>query len=183
MFLHNLLYHRELQLSLIPVLLLRNCASLPESDKTQILTLLKASSTKRTHRGLRMVFLHILPTGSVFRLLFSSQRPYTLTGFLHKPTFMHTLLTSPSSLSPFLLLSMLSISARFTPSLIQRYQTGPNAAQVFAKRAQKLAGEELLGAATLERAQGFFLCSIWSWGSGYRDRSWVRGVDFFNRIV
>ncbi|KAF5361492.1 hypothetical protein D9758_006203 [Tetrapyrgos nigripes] len=98
---------------------------------------------------------------------------YFQLGFLHKPSFMHTLLTSPSSLSPFLLLSMLSISARFTPSLIQRYGSGPNAAQVFAKRAQKLAGEELLGATTLERAQGFFLCSIWSWGSGYRDRSWI----------
>ncbi|EEB98950.1 hypothetical protein MPER_01454 [Moniliophthora perniciosa FA553] len=68
---------------------------------------------------------------------------------------------------------MLSISARFTPTLIQRYKGPANAALVFAKRAQQLAGEEILGAATLERAQGFFLCSIWSWGSGYRDRSWI----------
>ncbi|KAF9255995.1 hypothetical protein L218DRAFT_882823 [Marasmius fiardii PR-910] len=68
---------------------------------------------------------------------------------------------------------MLSISARFTPSLVQRYKGPANAASVFAKRAQQLAGQEILETATLERAQGFFLCSIWSWGSGYRDRSWI----------
>ncbi|ESK98486.1 n-carbamoylsarcosine amidase [Moniliophthora roreri MCA 2997] len=98
---------------------------------------------------------------------------YFQLGFLHKPTFMHTLLNSRESISSFLLLSMLSISARFTPTLIQKYKGPANAALVFAKRAQQLAGEEILGAATLERAQGFFLCSIWSWGSGYRDRSWI----------
>ncbi|KAK1229894.1 hypothetical protein PQX77_006993 [Marasmius sp. AFHP31] len=86
---------------------------------------------------------------------------------------MHRLINTPTEISPFLLLSMLSISARFTPSLIQRYKGPANAALVFAKRAQQLAGEEILGAATLERAQGFFLCSIWSWGSGFRDRSWI----------
>ncbi|KAK7058306.1 hypothetical protein VNI00_001937 [Paramarasmius palmivorus] len=86
---------------------------------------------------------------------------------------MHTLINARSSISPFLLLSMLSISARFTPTLTQRYKGPAEAALVFAKRAQRLAGEEILGAATLERAQGFFLCSIWSWGSGYRDRSWI----------
>ncbi|KAG7095821.1 hypothetical protein E1B28_006518 [Marasmius oreades] len=98
---------------------------------------------------------------------------YFQLGFLHKPTFMHRLINTPTSISRFLLLSMLSISARFTPSLIQRYNAPANAASVFAKRAQELAGQEMLGNATLERAQGFFLCSIWSWGSGYRDRSWI----------
>ncbi|KAL0569204.1 hypothetical protein V5O48_012769 [Marasmius crinis-equi] len=98
---------------------------------------------------------------------------YFQLGFLHKPTFMHKLINTPGSISPFLLLSMLSISARFTPSLVQRYKGPANAALVFAKRAQQLAGEEILGTATLERAQGFFLCSIWSWGSGFRDRSWI----------
>ncbi|KIK68365.1 hypothetical protein GYMLUDRAFT_35765 [Collybiopsis luxurians FD-317 M1] len=98
---------------------------------------------------------------------------YFQLGFLHKPTFMHTLITAPQSISTFLLLSMLSISARFSPRLIERYGTGANAADVFARQAQKLAGEELVGAATLDRAQAFFLCSIWSWGSGYRDRSWI----------
>lgn len=98
---------------------------------------------------------------------------YFQLGFLHKPTFMHQLQTSPQSLSVFLLLSMLSISARFTPTLIQRYETPSNAAQVFAKRVQTLVGEEILGAPTLDRAQAFFLCSIWNWGSGYRDRSWI----------
>lgn len=86
---------------------------------------------------------------------------------------MHQLQTTPESLSVFLLLSMLSISARFTPTLVQRYETPSKAAQVFAKRAQTLVGEEILGAPTLDRAQAFFLCSIWNWGSGYRDRSWV----------
>ncbi|KAJ4490030.1 fungal-specific transcription factor domain-containing protein [Lentinula aciculospora] len=98
---------------------------------------------------------------------------YFQLGFLHKPTFMHTLITSPQSISTFLLLSMLSISARFSPRLIERYGSGATAADVFARQAQKLAGDELAGAATLDRAQAFFLCSIWSWGSGYRDRSWI----------
>ncbi|KAJ3722721.1 fungal-specific transcription factor domain-containing protein [Lentinula guzmanii] len=98
---------------------------------------------------------------------------YFQLGFLHKPTFMHTLITSPQSISTFLLLSMLSISARFSPRLIERYGSGVAAADVFARQAHKLAGDELAGAATLDRAQAFFLCSIWSWGSGYRDRSWI----------
>ncbi|KAJ3774721.1 fungal-specific transcription factor domain-containing protein [Lentinula raphanica] len=98
---------------------------------------------------------------------------YFQLGFLHKPTFMHTLITSPQSISTFLLLSMLSISARFSPRLIERYGSGAAAADVFARQAHKLAGDELSGAATLDRAQAFFLCSIWSWGSGYRDRSWI----------
>ncbi|KAF9078602.1 fungal-specific transcription factor domain-containing protein [Rhodocollybia butyracea] len=98
---------------------------------------------------------------------------YFQLGFLHKPTFMHTLITAPQSISTFLLLAMLSISARFSPRLIERYGGGANAADYFARHAQKLAGEELTGAATLDRAQAFFLCSIWSWGSGYRDRSWI----------
>ncbi|GAV99568.1 n-carbamoylsarcosine amidase [Lentinula edodes] len=98
---------------------------------------------------------------------------YFQLGFLHKPTFMHTLITAPQSISTFLLLSMLSISARFSPRLIERYGSGAAAADVFARQAQKLAGEELAGAATLDRAQAFFLCSIWNWGSGYRDRSWI----------
>ncbi|KAK0469055.1 fungal-specific transcription factor domain-containing protein [Desarmillaria tabescens] len=98
---------------------------------------------------------------------------YFQLGFLHKPTFMHTLQTSPQSLSTFLLLSMLSVSARFTPTLIQRFSTPVNAANTFAKRAQSLVGQELLAAASLDRAQAFFLCSIWNWGSGFRDRSWI----------
>lgn len=98
---------------------------------------------------------------------------YFQLGFLHKPTFMHTLQTSPQSLSTFLLLSMLSVSARFTPTLIQRFSTPVNAANTFAKRAQSLVGQEMLAAASLDRAQAFFLCSIWNWGSGFRDRSWI----------
>lgn len=68
---------------------------------------------------------------------------------------------------------MLSISARFSPALIQRYQNPAAAAQVFAKRAQTLVGEEMLAPPSIERAQAFFLCSIWSWGTGYRDHSWI----------
>ncbi len=57
--------------------------------------------------------------------------------------------------------------------LIQRYTTPVNAANTFAKRAQSLVGQEMLAAASLDRAQAFFLCSIWNWGSGFRDRSWI----------
>jgi len=138
----------------------------------------QVTTSRRAHRRMRVVFLNLFPIGCVVcRVIVSPSEVSLLAGFLHKPTFMHRLINTPTSISPFLLLSMLSVSARFTPSLIQRHKGPANAALVFAKRAEQLAGEEILGAATLERAQGFFLCSIWSWGSGFRDRSWVRNAS------
>lgn len=77
----------------------------------------------------------------------------------------------------FLLLSILSVSARFTASLVRRYGGAVKAAEVFMARAASLVPEEMYKP-TLERTQAFFLLGIAEWGNGDRDRSFVGAVLF-----
>lgn len=63
---------------------------------------------------------------------------YFQLSFLHRPTFMHQLLTDPGSISPFLLLAILSISARFTPSLVERYGGRKEAVDAILARAHAM---------------------------------------------
>jgi hypothetical protein len=79
------------------------------------------------------------------------------------------------SVSVFLLLSVLSISARFTPSLIRRYGTDGKAGEHFMKCARQLVGDEMYEP-TLDRAQAFFLLGIAEWGRGAKNRSSVSSL-------
>ncbi|KAJ5909972.1 hypothetical protein N7504_004615 [Penicillium tannophilum] len=91
-------------------------------------------------------------------------------GFLPKTLLFERLRKDPDSVSSFLLFSILTISARFTPCLVTRYGDGLSATDFFLSRAAALVPEQMYGP-TLEATQGFFLLSIAEWGKGDKNRS------------
>lgn len=78
--------------------------------------------------------------------------------------------TSRDSVNVFLVLSMLGISARFTPQLCERFNGSKNASEFFLDVAHILIADEMWKT-TLENAQAFFLLGMADWGRGDRDRS------------
>ncbi|KAI1456772.1 hypothetical protein F4805DRAFT_467800 [Annulohypoxylon moriforme] len=100
-------------------------------------------------------------------------------GFIPKKRFPALVQESPSSVSVFLLLSILAISARYNKSLIETYGDGLKAATEFMHRAQGLAVHELYQQPTLERCQAFYLLSIAEQGSGKSNTSYISaGIAF-----
>jgi hypothetical protein len=91
-------------------------------------------------------------------------------GFLPKAIFLEQLANRRTSINVFFLLGILSVSARFTPSLISRYGDGLRAADIFMERAATLVVEEMY-TPTLERTQAFFLLAIAEWGKGDKTSS------------
>jgi len=67
---------------------------------------------------------------------------------------------------------MLSISARFTPELCQRFGDSHKAAQFFMEVAHTMVANEMYQE-SLENAQAFFLLGMAAWGKGDRFRSSV----------
>ena len=105
-------------------------------------------------------------------------RHYFQLGFIPKQMFISRLEANQRDVSVFLLLALLSISARFTPSLVQRYGSGMKAADLFMDRASRVALDELYEEPNLERCQGFYLLAIAQQGSGFKNRSSVSGTRF-----
>lgn len=95
---------------------------------------------------------------------------YFQLGFIPKAVFLENLCQDTSSVPKFLLATILSISARFTPSLIRRYGTARKATDHFLEVSRSMVPEEMYKP-SLERIQGFFLLAISQWGNGERDRS------------
>ncbi|ROT40913.1 hypothetical protein SODALDRAFT_343122 [Sodiomyces alkalinus F11] len=100
-------------------------------------------------------------------------RKYFQLGFIPKDLFPQRLHRDHRSVSVFLILSILSISARFSPSLAKRYEGEIKAADYFMEQASGLALRELYQEPTLERCQAFYLLSIAQQGSGYRNKSYI----------
>lgn len=100
-------------------------------------------------------------------------RNYFQLGFLPKKQFPEKLLSDPTSIDVFLVVSILSISARLTPCLAKRYGSGVAAADYFIAQAQSLALRRLYNEPTLELCQSFYLLSIAQQGSGMRNKSSV----------
>lgn len=98
---------------------------------------------------------------------------YFQLGFIPKEQFPQNLQSNSRNMSVFLIVSILSISARLTPSLVARYGTGLKAAEYFMESASRLAHGELYEEPTLERCQAFYLLSIAQQGSGLRNHSYV----------
>ncbi|KAM0426263.1 hypothetical protein ACHAPT_008616 [Fusarium lateritium] len=98
---------------------------------------------------------------------------YFQLGFIPKQQFPDRLLNDYRSVSVFLVVSILSISARLSPSLATRYGSGMKAAEFFMERATNLAYGELYQEPTLERCQAFYLLSIAQQGSGLRNKSYI----------
>ncbi|CAG9995623.1 unnamed protein product [Clonostachys byssicola] len=97
---------------------------------------------------------------------------YFQLGFIPKTIFLESLRKDPNSASKFLLACILSISARFTPSLIQRYGTPANAANHFMEVADAMVPTEMYQP-SLARIQAFFLLAISQWGNGSRHKSMI----------
>ncbi|KAM5348792.1 hypothetical protein ACJ41O_008615 [Fusarium nematophilum] len=100
-------------------------------------------------------------------------RHYFQLGFIPKHQFPERLLNDYRSVSVFLVVSILSISARLSPTLAARYGSGMKAAEFFMERAAHLAYGELYEEPTLERCQAFYLLSIAQQGSGWRNKSYI----------
>ena len=98
-------------------------------------------------------------------------RHYFQLGFIHKQAFPAQLRASHRSVSVFFLLSLLSVSARLTPSLVKRYGSAVAAADNFMEKASSLALSELYREPNLVRCQAFYLLSIAQQGSGEKHRS------------
>lgn len=95
---------------------------------------------------------------------------YFQLGFVPKALFFERLNKHPESMNVFLLLSILSISARFTPNLVMRYGSGGKATEIFLQRAGGLVFGNMYEP-SLEAIQAFFLLSIAEWGNGEKHRS------------
>jgi hypothetical protein len=98
---------------------------------------------------------------------------YFQLGFIPKLLFPERLRTQHRSVSVFFLLGVLSISARLTPALVERYGSAVRASETFMERASALAQNELYKDPSLERCQAFYLLSIAQQGSGMKHKSSV----------
>jgi hypothetical protein len=99
-------------------------------------------------------------------------RYYFQLGFIPKEQFPRRLLQDHQSVSIFLVVSILSISARLSPPLATRYGSGMKAAEFFMERAAAIAPSEIFAPRyTLESCQAFYLLSIAQQGSGLRNES------------
>ncbi|EXJ93805.1 hypothetical protein A1O1_02198 [Capronia coronata CBS 617.96] len=95
---------------------------------------------------------------------------YFQLGFLPKTNFFERLSQERDSISIFLLLSILSISARFTTRLVQRYGNGTKATDYFLHKAAAMVPDQMYRP-SLDAIQGFFLMSLAEWGKGDKHRS------------
>ncbi|KAF4509886.1 hypothetical protein G6O67_001823 [Ophiocordyceps sinensis] len=100
-------------------------------------------------------------------------RYYFQLGFIPKHHYPARLRNDHRSVNLFLLLGILSISARLSPSLKARYGTGVRAAEFFIERASDMAIGEVYQEPTLERCQAFYLLSIAQQGNGLRNKSYI----------
>lgn len=97
---------------------------------------------------------------------------YMQLGFLSRSSFLDKVRHDPASVSVFLLLSILALSARFTTSLVARFGSPKAASAEMRRRALSLLGEEMLEP-TVERMQALFLLGVNDFGEGDGGRSWV----------
>lgn len=113
------------------------------------------------------------PLSEIIDAVSRFMRHYFQLGFIPKRQFLEQLRKDHRSVCLFLLLSILSISARLSPSLTKRYGTGVKAAEFFMERAAGMVMSELYQEPTLERCQAFYLLSIAQQGNGIRNQSHV----------
>ncbi|KIW19657.1 hypothetical protein PV08_00231 [Exophiala spinifera] len=91
-------------------------------------------------------------------------------GFTPRALFLEQLENDRRSVNVFLLVSMLAISARFTPALCKRFGGSSQASEFFAEIAHTMIADEMWETC-LENAQAFFLLGMADWGKGDRARS------------
>ena len=93
-------------------------------------------------------------------------------GFISKWLFLEKLSQDVTSIPPFLIFSILSVSCRFTPCLIRRYGSSQAASEYFMHHASLLVPSCMYDP-TLENVQAFLLLALSQWGHGDKVRSSV----------
>lgn len=94
------------------------------------------------------------------------------TGFIPQRLFLERLLRDRESICPFLVIGILSLSARFTPCLLRRYGGASNATNYFINRATSWVHEAMYKP-SLENIQAFFTLAVAQWGNGDKEKSSV----------
>ncbi|ORY81760.1 hypothetical protein BCR35DRAFT_352269 [Leucosporidium creatinivorum] len=117
------------------------------------------------------------PMDQVKEALHAFRNSYFQLGFLPLALFVSQLEREPETVSLFLLLAILTASARFTPSLVQRFGSANAATDFYVKEARKLIGEEMLKP-SLPACQAFFVLSAHHWGchGGDEESAMLMGV-------
>lgn len=107
---------------------------------------------------------------------------YFQLGFIPKQLFQERLRTEHRSVSAFILLGILSISARLTPALVERYGGAVRASETFMEHASALAQSELYKEPNIESCQAFYLLSIAQQASGMKHLSSVSHIHCWQGV-
>ncbi|KAK5128735.1 hypothetical protein LTR85_000068 [Meristemomyces frigidus] len=91
-------------------------------------------------------------------------------GFLPKALYLEAVSRDMHAVHPFLLFSVLAISARFTACLAKRFGGSSNASDYFIELASHCVAEQMYET-SLENMQAFFLLGMAEWARGNRSRS------------
>lgn len=106
---------------------------------------------------------------------------HAYVGFFAKAVFLERMSRQPKQADLFLIYSLLSVTARFTPSIRNRYGGGRKATELFTERATAWS-LKALHLPTIEHTQAFFLLGLAEWGSNDRNLSCVSiCLDLFPR--
>lgn len=146
------------------------------ADKAAKQSVVKVRAVARTSAAPSSVddWENLPPLGDLIDGVHRFTRYYFQLGFIAKQQFPDRLRRDHRSINLFLLMSILSISARLSPALRDRYGSGVKAAEHFMERASETAVGEVYQEPTLERCQAFYLLSIAQQGSGLKNKSYVR---------
>ena len=112
----------------------------------------------------------LLPLEEVIEGVRTLTTSYFQLGFLPKELVLEDLRRNQECVNVFLLLSILSVSARVTPSLVKRYGSGIDVTRVFLDQAACLVLEQMF-TPSLDSIQGFSLLSVAEWGNMDKNRS------------
>jgi len=131
------------------------------TDLRQITSGVTSLHTKSSSRAVKSSSQHVSRLVSCFGFWYVPLNSSTdgCSGFIPKSLFLEQMETNRESVNVFLLLSILGISARFTPELCERFQGCKNASEFFLDVAHILIAEEMWNT-SLENAQAFFLLGM-----------------------
>lgn len=113
------------------------------------------------------------PVSEVIQAIDAFTRHYFQLSFISKNRLAASLQHDHRTVSPFLLLGILSISARLTPALVRRFGSGATAVENFMKSAVELSARKVQEHPSLETCQGFYLLGIAQQRSGWKNSSFV----------
>ena len=93
--------------------------------------------------------------------------------FISRNSFVTRLQHDYRSVSPFLLLSILSVSAGVTSSLVERHGSSTAAAEIFMTHATEMSVRKVYEHPSLETCQAFYLLGVAQQRSGWKNSSYV----------